>query len=807
MFDPGSMFGSYQIGRLLGEGAMGRVYQAVDTRLDRAVALKLIRSSLSKSPDYRARLAQEAKQAARIDSPYVVKVWEHSEIDNHPFISLELIYGDDLRSSAASMSFDQKIELARQVAEGLKAAHGEGLVHRDLKPENIKITPGGQAKILDFGLAKAMTPDTVDEKGNIEGTLYYLSPEQVGGETLGAASDVFSYGVVLYELFTGIRPFEGAYPSAIIYSILHESPSEPQEIVTSIPEWLNVLIMRALAKQPASRYVDMQAVLEAFTHGRDSGQAVEREKYVEARQTVTVIDIQNLSGDPSWDYFCIGFTEDVIGELSRRTGLIVSAQASKVYSRNIREVFERCRSHYVIVGSLRKWKDEIQLHLSIYGDDGNKLIFGEQFSGSSDELFKVLATAAREVAIALANQSGSSTVEFDDYLKTDISAYEYYLKGKSYYQTNKPDDLEFALMMFRKALEIDPTLAFAHAGLSDVYSFKYMAYYDRSPHTIDAAKSEALSAIAIAPTLPEAHRSLGRYYMFSGDPISAEQSFLKAIEYNPKYAIGHRTIAWLAEMQGNHDLALSWARKALELAPCDLETLLLLSILHMDSKKYTLAMATLQRAIELGPDYGRAYHMLGTVYLKLGVLEQALENFLLAAKFKGDPNCWINAGYVHLVHMEYDAARDKFAKSAIEGFFPFVANYYLGFVEQRCGRKELAAQYFHLSIEQGRAADSPEFPNFHVRAYRALALASLGRNEEAIELVNDLVGRSALDGEVLYEIARAYAILRDSEKSNEYIARAIAGHAGPTEREISFDPHFADQVPREGEPYGRNKSA
>jgi serine/threonine protein kinase/Tfp pilus assembly protein PilF len=769
---------------------MGVVYRALDLRLDRPVALKLIREEVGRSEEFRARLADEARKAAKIDSPYVVKVWEHAAVEDQPYISLELVTGDDLRAAAPGLSFDQKVDLVLQLAEGIKAAHAQGLIHRDLKPENIRISSDGQAKILDFGLAKTVQPDSVDNEGNIEGTLYYLSPEQVCGESLTTASDIFSFGTIMFELFTEARPFEGVYPAAIIYSILHEEPPQPTSLNAQIPQWLEAVILKSLAKQPDDRFTDIRTLIEAVRTGRDSG-AGGREPLAKPRRTATVIDINNLSGDASWDYFCVGFTEDVIHELSRRTDLIVSAQPSHVYSRNIREVFERCRSDYVVVGSLRKWQDRIKLNLSVYGEDGSKLISGQDYEDDSEKLFSLLSTAARDAAMALAEVTGFSAIEVEDYLKTDVSAYEYYLKGRSYYQTNKPEDLDFAVMMFQKALEIDPGLALAHTGLSDVYAFKYMAFYDRTQRTIDSAKTEALRAIDISPNLPEAHRSLGRYHMFMGNMGEAESAFLQAIEFNPKFAIGYRTLAWLKEIAGDNEKALYWARRSLELAPCDLETLLLLSLLHMDMRKYTVAMATLQRAIELGPDYGRAYFLLGSVYMKLGVPELALENFQLAAKYKGDPNCCIDAGYIHLVQNNFDAAERKFRDSIDAGYYIFVAYYYLGYLESLRGNEERAREHFTKSIEAGRTSDTEGTANVHVLAYRALAKAWLGESVEARSLLDEIVQLPDLDGELLHEVARCYAVLRDTRRAQEFMNRALTAHAGPTEKELKFDPHFA----------------
>jgi serine/threonine protein kinase/Flp pilus assembly protein TadD len=791
MLHPGDLFGSYTIDQTLGEGAMGVVYLATDNRSQDKVALKLIREELAHSADFRARLVSEAAQTGRIDSPHVVKVREHAECDGLPYISLEYVAGKELRDVLGELTLEQKIDVMRQTAEGLKAAHKENLVHRDLKPENLRLTPEGELKILDFGLAKTVSSDTVDDQGNIEGTLYYLSPEQVSGDPITAASDLFSFGTILYEMFTGSRPFEGSYPAAVIYSILHEDPAPPRELSPQLPEWIEQIIMRLLAKKPSARFKGVAELLEVLTQSLATGQVRPKDQYVRAKQTATVLDLKNLSGDPNWDYFCTGFTEDVIRELSRRTDLIVSAEPSTASPRNVREVFERCHSDYVILGSLLKWQSSIKLQLSIYGENGEKLVFGESYQGQADELFDILSRAALATSEALARAAGLSLVDVEDFLKTDVSAYDLYLKGKNYYQTTTPEYLNLAAVMYQRALEIDPNLALAHAGLADVYTYQYMAYYDRTPERIRAALQEADMAIKLAPKLPEAHRSLGRYYMFTGRIAEAELAFSMAIEFNPKYAIAYRSMAWLKEQQGDIKEAIAWATKALELAPTDLETLLLLSMLNMDQQKFTVAMATLQRAIELGPDYGRAYYLLGEVYKKLGVLDRALENMILAIRYKGDPNCYVEAGYIHLVNREYDQARSRLKESVEAGYLAFVAEYYLGFLELSLGNQPEALDHFGRSVTLGIVGETDGTENLHISAYRALAWAAMGKSAEAIAVLEHVAAQPGANGELLCTVARGYALAGELDQARSLLARALAAHAGPTEKELRLDPHFA----------------
>jgi serine/threonine protein kinase/Flp pilus assembly protein TadD len=791
MLVPGSTFSHFHIESILGQGGMGIAYKAVDARDNKVVALKLIADEFSRSEDYRARLTEEASRTAQVDSPYVVKVWEYDQVDGRPYLSMEYIPGGDLRNAAPKLDFKQKLVICKQIAEGVSAAHASGLVHRDLKPENIRLAEDGSARILDFGLAKTITADSVDEYGNIEGTLYYFSPEQLSGQPVGISSDLFSLGTVYYELFTGVRPFEGDYPTAIMYSILHEEPVPACELNADLPSWVDPLLNKLLAKNPRERFSSVSALLEYLTQSEKGQETSISRSYVKPRQTLTVIDLKNLSSDPSWDYFCMGFTEDIISELSRRSNLIVSAEPSTSQPRDVREIFKRCRSDFVLVGSLLKWQESIRLQIAIYGNGGEEQIFGETFQGGAAELFNLLSTAAREATIALSHVTGSVMCEVSPSASADVSAYDFYLKGKAYYQTNKAEDLEFATTMYQKALEIEPKFALAYAGLSDVSAFQYMAYYDHTQARITAAKEAAEKGMKIDPSLPEVHRSLGRYYMFTDNLEAAEKCFLTAIKYNRKYAVGYRTIGWLKLASGQHEEALQWARKSLELAPTDLETLLLLSLIYMDEKRFTVAISTLQRAIELGPDYGRAYYNLGAVYMKLGVFEAALENFLQAIRFKGDPNCYIDAGYVCLVTGDILGARQRFEESIAAGYMSFVSHYMLGYVAGLQGDAAEAIWQYRRVLELTRLPDGSPTTDIHQLGYQAMAYAGLGDRKLAAEILEVLEPRATNSGEVLGDIARAWAILGERQKAQLSLRQAFAAHAGPTEKEVALDPHFA----------------
>lgn len=790
MLAPGTNFDSYRIDSLLGQGGMGEVYKAYDTINHRPTALKVLSGTLAESVKFRDELAAEAKITAAIDSPYVVKIFEYGEFDGRPFVSMEYVEGSDLRTAAPGLSFEMKMEMVGKLMAGIKAAHDLGLAHRDLKPENILLDKNLEPKILDFGLARQVDTDEVDEFGNVEGTLYYLSPEQVAGEPATTSSDLFSLGTILYELFVGCRPFEGAYSASIIYSILHENPEPPIEVDRSIPPWLNSLIMKLLVKSAEDRFAGIDAVIEFLDSCKTDGGDGDVGIWDRPRQTVTMIELKNLSGDKQWGYFCEGFTDDMISELSRRTDLIVTAEPATSYSRDVRETFNKLRTDFVIMGSLMLFREKMKLNLNIYGDKGDKQIWSQSYSDSADNLFKILTAAATDASINLARVTDSKPVKVDEEFRADVSAYDYYLKGKNYYQTNKPNDLSFAIDMYKKAIEIDATLALAHAGLSDVYTFQYMAYYVRTPERIGLAKDEALKAIKHDPKLPEGHRALARYHMFTGNEEKSEECLQKAVGLSPKYAVGYRTLAWLKEGQGDHEAATTWAKKALQFAPVDLETLLLLSLISINRRKYTLAMATLERAIELGPDYGRAYYYLGQAYLKLGAMEPALKNFELAIKYEGDPNCYIDCGYVLMINKKFDGAKARFEQSAAAGCFPFVAEYFIGFNELLRGNSQTALVHFIEAAKLTGGYEIEKIENIPILAYNALAQAAMGNIDEMRDALEKIEKEEHLNGEILYTLARCLALAGEKDRARKMLDKAIAAPSGPSEKEAAVDPHF-----------------
>jgi TolB-like protein/Tfp pilus assembly protein PilF/tRNA A-37 threonylcarbamoyl transferase component Bud32 len=782
-------FGPYLIHEPLGEGGSGEVYRALDSRSQRIVALKLIRQDLADSSEYRKRLADETQVAAGIDSAYVVRILECGEHESIPFVAMEFVGGDDLLTATSQASIESKIGLAVQVASGIASAHRAGLIHSNLKPDNVRVAPDGTAKVLDFGLAPVSRDESSLAGDLIAGTQCYAAPEQLTGGELTPMVDQFSLGLTLYEVIAGRHPFERNRAASNAYAILHEQPPPLSDIVSDMPPWVDAVITRLLEKQPADRYPDMDAVVKSLSDGLAGRSATASLARRHSKQ-VTVLDLRNLSGDREWDYFCEGFSDDVVSELARRTTLTVSAQPSREVGRDIPELFRRYHCDYLVTGSMLRWHETIQLRLLVHADKGRVLLAGEKFEDRAENLFGLLSAASGRVAELLSEAAGQRRKEVDESAGVDVTAYDFYLRGKNYYQTNKPENLDFAIQMFSRALLIEPQYALALTGLADVFVFQYMAYYDRTSERLQAAYDHIQKALRRDPELPEAHRSLGRYYMFTGDAVKAEACFKRAIDLNPKFSIAYRSIGWLKYQTSDYESALDWAQQALQLAPTDTETLLLMALLHTYRRQYTAAMATLQRAIEIAPDYGRAHYNLGLVYLKLGVFDLAIENFHSAARYAGDPNCYIDMGYAHMMKREYGLARAAFEESVRQRFFPFVAEYFLGFLDRLENNTSDAKHHFSLALKYTERVDFSNAENVQVYGYHVMILAELGLDREVREHLNRLTAFPNLIGDVCINIARAYALIGEPQEAARYRGLALTVSPGPTEKELAGDPHF-----------------
>jgi len=557
----GQTISHYRITARLGAGGMGEVYLATDTKLDRTVALKFLPAAVADDPEARARLLREAQAASRLNHPNILTVYAVEEADGHDFIVMEYVEGQSLKEliQQGDLGLDRVLDLALQIGAGLVAAHGAGVIHRDIKPDNIKVTPGGQAKIMDFGLATWRGATRLTAEGSTVGTVAYASPEQAQGKDVDHRSDIFSLGAVLYEMITGRLPFPGAHEAAIIYSIVNEPPQPLARYCASIPNDLQRAIGKCLAKDPVERYqsaADLVADLRALQRVQTaSGQgfpqprprarkstvaaaivlgvavlavasalltrhllSIGSEKSSE-RKMLAVLPFENL-GSPDQEYFADGITDEITGKLAaiRDLGVIsrTSTMQYKKTTKNLREVARELGVGYVLEGTILWDKSGDTSHVRVLpqlirvSDDTH--LWAETYERPLTGIFALQADIATRITEAMnITLAGSEQTALEARPTRNLEAYQAYLRGMDH--IGGPDYTreasQLAVQMFQRAVELDSTFALAYARLAYAHAETYQDRYDPSAERLVLAQAAADRALQLQPNLPWAHIAQG----------------------------------------------------------------------------------------------------------------------------------------------------------------------------------------------------------------------------------------------------------------------------------------------------------
>ncbi len=637
----GKTLAHYKILGKLGEGGMGEVYKAEDTRLKRFVALKFLRPQSFGSDEHRERFIREAQIAASLDHPNICTIYEIDEAADQLFISMAYIEGIDLKEKIRSgpLELGEALDIAIQMAQGLEAAHRKGVIHRDIKSANVMVTENGQAKITDFGLAKIPGATEISKVWMTVGTAAYMSPEQTRGETVDHRTDIWSLGVVLYEMLTGELPFRGDYEAAVAYAILNEEPIPVSALRPEVPVGLEQIVERSLAKDREERYQSVSDLLEQLL---DPKGALAFEKPAPTVSTdglqpsIAVLPFADMSPKRDQEYFCDGMAEEIINALAKVEGLHVAARTSSFFykgrAEDIRQIGKKLNVGTLLEGSVRKAGSRLRITAQLTNAADGYHIWSEQFDRELKDIFRIQEEIAQSIVQVLRVELSDREKRAIEKAPTrDIEAYDFYLRGRKYFYKTKRDNIDNAREMFSKAIEKDPDYARAYAGIADCYSYLYM-YFDRSGENLEQAMAAGRKALELDPELAEAHAARGLALSLDKRYDEAEREFDKAIKLNPQLFEAYYFYARACFAQGKLERTAQLYEMASQVNPEDYQALSLLGFTYrtlglMDRSEaaYRRSLKSVEQHLEFNPDDSRAFYLGSTALLELGDREKAVE--------------------------------------------------------------------------------------------------------------------------------------------------------------------------------------
>jgi serine/threonine protein kinase/tetratricopeptide (TPR) repeat protein len=573
---PGDRLGHYTVVSLLGMGGMGAVYRATDTTLGRDVALKVLPPDMAADRERLERFRHEARVVAALSHPNIVTLYSVEHADGTHFLTMELVQGRtlDVLMAERPLPIDHVAEIARQIAEAVASAHNTGIVHRDLKPANVVVDDSGRAKVLDFGLAKtgparvgADSPTVqLTRLGTLVGTPTYMSPEQVKGLDVDHRSDIFSLGVMLYEMVTGNRPFHGRSDAELASSILRDTPPPVTDARPSAPTELACVIRRCLEKEPSARIASMTEVADALRQPRDGR--------VPLGPSVAVLPFENLSADPDNEFFADGLAEELLNALTHIDGLRVAARTSsfsfKRTTTDIAEVGAKLNVATVLEGSVRRAGNRVRVTVKLVDVANGFQLWSERYDRAMADIFDLQDEIARAVAerfkLTLTALRSARLVKV---ATTSVNAYELYLRGRALLFKRGRHVAE-GIDCLRRAVNLDPGFAAAWAGLADVHSVR--GYWGMAPpgETMPKSLTAARRAIQLDPHLAEAHSALAvALLLWERDYVAADAAFRRCLELTPADTQGRCWYALfnLQCVQRRFEKGVAEARKALAADP------------------------------------------------------------------------------------------------------------------------------------------------------------------------------------------------------------------------------------------------
>jgi len=755
----GQTISHYRILEQLGAGGMGVVYKAHDSRLDRALALKLLPEELAQQPQALERFRREARAASALNHPGICTIYDIGEQDGRAFIAMEFIDGETLRSHihGKPLPLEEILKLGIQIAEALDAAHAEGIIHRDIKPANIFVTKRGQAKVLDFGLAKLVSKgiagvdaalggqpsDSSSIVGIISGTLSYMSPEQVRGDDLDPRTDIFSLGLVLYEMATGRQAFGGGAGGMIIEAVLTRPPVSVRSINPDIPPRLESIIDKALHKDRNHRYqhaADMLADLQRLKRDTDSGQ---RDREGDAESVVTsttspsssnselksgtstaqtrtlrpgrvskiigslaVLPFENVSRDPENEYLSDGIAGSLINILATVPRLRVMAQ-STVFRYKGREIDPQAvgrelNVRAVLTGRMMQSGGFLRIGTELVDVATGAQLWGAQFDRKPGDIFLIQDEISNEISgklrLQLTRAEKKRLIRRDT---EDAEAYRLYLQGRHHWNRWTEEGFYKAISYFQQAVEKDPSYALAYTGLAESYVLLGWNSYLPPKDAFPKGKAAAMTALRLDPDLGEAHTPLAAaLWLYDWRWQEAQAEFKCSLELNPAYPTANHWHAEYVMTMGHQLEAIAKMKNSQELDPLSLIISVAIGWAFYMARRYDEAIEQLLRTVELDPNYPVTHWILGLLYRKTGSYDLAITAGEKGVNLSGGSPLMRAA----LAHTYGESGKTKEARQVLDDLTElakqkYVAPHFFAGIHIGLGENERALEYLEKSWE------------------------------------------------------------------------------------------------------------
>ena len=667
----GETISHYRILEKLGQGGMGVVYKAHDTKLDRELAIKFLPPHLSADPHAVKRFVREAKAASALNHSAIGVIYDIDETeDGQTFIAMAYYEGGTLREKIDSgrLTTDAAVAIAAQIASGLARAHEKGIVHRDIKPQNILLTRDGEAKIIDFGLAKLAGRTKLTRDGRTLGTAAYMSPEQARGEDVDKRSDIFSLGTILYEMLAGEPPFKGEHDAALLYELVHEEPVPLSDTKPGIRPELEYIVGRALDKSRDERYQnagDLIADIESLPdeHSISMGKRlVGRGGFLGRRKTlgisaiagmallfavilmyqflwlgeaidsIAVLPLVSMSDNQDEEYFINGLTGELISQLAQIGGLKVISRTSSMQYKNtdksLPEIAKDLNVKAVLEGAVLRVGDRVRISLELIHAGTDRSIWADSYERDLSDILvlqgEVALDVAKKIKIKLTAEEKEQLTSIQP---VNLEAHEAYMKGRFYWNQRTLPALEKSLEYFKEAIAADSSYASAYAGLADSYiMLGNYGSYDPSA-VYPQARKAALKALELNDQLADVHTSLAIVkFHYDWDLSGAEEEFELAVSLNPNYATAHHWYAIYLAVSGRHEKSIEEIQKALSVDPVSLIVNAAVGLIYYYAGDYDEAIRRSEQTLDMNKDFFAAYTVRGKAYIQQGKHEEAIES-------------------------------------------------------------------------------------------------------------------------------------------------------------------------------------